>query len=433
MAARWYKVLTLFLLMFVVLNSVGCSTPARPPALEPGGVAAADVPREMPQFVDQSLLDQQVAGNNDFAFDLYRSLHMKDGNLFYSPYSISVALAMVYAGARSETEAQMSATLHYVLPQDQLHPLFNLLDQTLTTSEGDEPGFQLAVANSLWGQDQFPFLPDFLNLIARNYGAGIQLVDFTSSASCEAARQAINDWVSQQTNEKIKDLLPEGMLTDLTRLVLVNAIYFKGEWQDPFTNGTADVPFILSGGQEINVPTMSRRALTPYFQGEGYQAVALPYKGDRAEMIIVMPDPGQFSEFEQTLDREVFDRILAGLESGDVKLFLPKFHFDYSIDLNGSLAEMGMPAAFDPRRADFSGIYDQESEPRNLFIAHIAHKAFVAVDEIGTEAAAATGVVMEIESMPTVLLIDHPFIFIIRDRQTGSVLFVGRVLDPRTP
>jgi serpin B len=398
-----------------------------------GKVVVAEVQRETPQFMDQSLLDQQVAANNDFAFDLYRSLHLEDGNLFYSPYSISLALAMTYAGARGETEKQMSATLHYVLPKDRLHPVFNMLDQSLKTSESDDPSFQLDVTNSLWGQDQFPFLPDFLTLIARNYGAGVRLVDFTSDANREAARQTINDWVSQQTNKKIKELLPQGMLNDFTRLILVNAIYFKGEWQDPFESGTSDAPFILPDGQQVKVPTMSRRAHAPYFQGDGYQAVGLPYKGGRAEMIIVMPDPGKFSEFEQTLDQKSFDRILAGLGNNDVKLYMPKFHFEYSKDMKDSLAGMGMPAAFDPGQADFSGIYDQKIEPNNLFISHIAHKAFVAVDEKGTEAAAATGAVMEMASMPVMLRIDHPFIFVIRDRQTGSILFVGRVLDPRTP
>jgi serpin B len=414
--------------VLVIINIVGCSAPARSKVK----VAVAEVQREKPQLIDQSLLDQQVAANNDFAFDLYRSLYLENGNLFYSPYSISIAVAMAYAGARGETEQQMGATMHYVLPQDQLHPVFNVLDQSLNTSDGDETGFQLDVANSLWGQDQFPFLPDFLTLIARNYGAGVRLVDFTSNAHREAARQTINDWVSQQTNKKIKELLPREMLNDLTRLILVNAIYFKGEWQDPFENGTSDAPFILPDGQQVNVPTMSRRADAPYVQGDGYQAVGLPYKGDRAEMIIMMPDPDRFSEFEQTLDQKLFDRILARLENRDVKLYMPKFHFEFSKDMKDNLEGMGMPAAFDPDQADFSGIYDQKLEP-NLFISHIAHKAFVAVDEKGTEAAAATGLVAEMVSMPVTLSIDHPFIFIIRDPQTGSILFVGRVLDPRTP
>jgi serpin B len=259
------------------------------------------------------------------------------------------------------------------------------------------------------------------------------LVDFTSNAKREAARRTINDWVSQQTNEKITELLPQGMLTEMTRLILVNAIYFKGEWQDYFENGTSDAPFHLLDDQVVNVSTMSRRAETPYFQGDGYQAVGLLYKGDRAEMIIMMPAPGEFSEFEQALDQQLFGRILAGLKDSDVKLYMPKFRFEYSKDIKDNLKEMGMVAAFDPGQADFSGIYDQKIEPNNLFISHIVHKAFVSVDEKGTEAAAATGVVAEIESLPVLLRIDHPFLFVIRDRQTGSILFVGRVLDPRTP
>jgi serpin B len=455
MSARWVKARSLFLFVLLTLSVVGCSAPADLPDLKPGEIktadydpaetkepdargsngkiAAAEVQRETPLFADQSLFDQQVAANNDFAFDLYRSLRPDDGNLFYSPYSISIAVAMAYAGARHETEKQMSETLHYILPQDQLHQVFNLLDQSLNASGGDELSFQLDVVNSLWGQDGFPFLPDFLTLIARNYGAGVRLVDFTYDTNREAARRTINDWVSQQTNDKIKELLPKEMLTDMTRLILVNAIYFKGEWQDYFENGTADAPFTFLDGQEVSVPTMSRRAVTPYLQGDGYQVIRLPYKGGRAEMIIMLPDPGKFSEFEQTLDQESFDRILAELNDSDVKLYMPKFQFEYSKDMKDTLKGMGMPAAFDPLQADFSGIYDRKIESRNLFISHIAHKAFVSVDEKGTEAAAATGVVAEIESMPVMLRIDHPFIFVIRDRQTGSILFLGRVLDPRTP
>ncbi len=424
MAARGYKFFSQFLLVVLILNLVGCSTVNVK-------IAASDIQREVPQSVDQSLYAQQVAANNDFAFDLYRTSSSEDGNLFYSPYSISASLAMAYAGARSETEKQTSVTLHYILPQDQLHRVFNVLDQSLNTSPSDESSFQLKAANSLWGQDQFPFLPDFLDVIARNYGTGVRLVDFTSDEKREAARRTINDWVSQQTSQKIKDLLPQAMINDLTRLILINAIYFKGEWQDPFRSDTKDAPFTVSSGQQVEVPTMSRRADAPYFQGEGFQAVSLPYKGDRVEMIVIMPEPGKFSEFEQSLDRTSFDQILAGLKTYDVKLYLPKYNFEYSKDLKDILEKMGMPAAFDPEQADFSGIYDQKIEPRNLFISHVAHKAFIAVDEKGTEAAAATGIIMEIVSMPVTLHIDHPFIFAIRDRQTGSILFVGRVLDPR--
>ncbi len=424
MDARWHKTLTLYVLVICVLSSVGCV----PVNVK---IASVEIPREAPPSTDQNLLAQQVTGNNDFAFDLYQSLRQEDGNLFYSPFSISIAMAGASAGARGETEKQMTATLHFVLPPVQLHPVFNALDQSLNTSASDKSSFQLKAVNSLWGQDQFPFLSEFLALMARNYGTGVRLVDFKSDASREAARRTINDWVSQQTNQKVKDLLAQDMLNDLTRLILVNAIYFKGEWQDPFENGTRDASFTLSGGQQVDVPTMSRRADAPYFRGGSFQAVALPYKGDRVEMIVMLPDPGRFSEFEQKFDRATFDSILAGLKIYDVKLYLPKFHFEYSQDMKDILEKMGMPAAFDPDQADFSGIYDQKIEPRKLFISHISHKAFVAVDEKGTEAAAASGIVWEQVSMAVTLHVDHPFVFAIRDRQTGSILFMGRVLDPR--
>ncbi len=280
-------------------------------------------------------------------------------------------------------------------------------------------------------QDQFPFLPDYLSLIARNYGAGIRLADFTSDSNREAARQTINGWVSQQTQDKIKELLPDGMLDEFTRLVLVNAIYFKGEWQGPFEDGTNDAPFTLLDGGQVSVPTMSRRTMTPYFKGDGYQAVALPYKGDQAEMVVVLPNTGAFAGFEETLNQAKLDHILAGLQDSDVKLYLPRFKFEFGADMKDVLSQMGMPASFDPSTADFSGIYDQSKEPLNLYISHIAHKAFVAVDEKGAEAAAATGITVGIVSMPIELRVDHPFFFVIRDRQTGSILFVGRVLNPK--
>ena len=428
MATRRYPVLALCLLVLASLTLAGCSKTAGASVK----IALAEVPRESPQL-DQGLLDQQVAANNEFAFDLYRNLAQKDGNLFYSPYSISAAVAMAFAGARGETEQQMMATMRYALPQPQLHQVFNQLDQSLNSTGGEAGGYQLVVANSLWGQDGFPFRADFLELIARNYGAGVRLVDFTSGAKREAARQEINNWVSEQTNDKIKDLLRKEMLNDFTRLVLVNAIYFKAEWAEPFFRPyTADAPFTLLSGEPVEVPTMADDIGADYFQGDGFQAVGLAYKGDRAEMIVIMPEPGTFAEFEAALDRATFDRILEGLEPRIVKLYLPKFQFEYSQDLDTSLAEMGMPVAF-TGLADFTGLYDPAGLPP-LYISKIAHKTSITVDEIGTEASAATGVTMELMAghlNELNLKIDHPFIFAIRDRQTGTILFVGRMVDPR--
>jgi serpin B len=428
MATRKYTVLALFLLVLTSFTLVGCSKTSAANVK----MALAEVPRESPQL-DQGLLDQQVAANNEFAFDLYRNLAQKDGNLFYSPYSVSLAVVMAFAGARGETEQQIMATMRYALPQPQLHQAFNQLDQSLNSPEGEASRFQLAVANSLWGQDGFPFRADFLELIARNYGAGVRLVDFTSDAKREAARQAINKWVSQLTNDQIKDLLSKGMLDDLTRLVLVNAIYFKAEWlQSFFESYTTDAPFTLLSGEQVEVPTMADVISVDYFQGDGFQAIGLAYKGDRAEMIVILPEPGTITAFEAALDRATFDRILEGFERKYIKLYLPKFQFEYSQDLDPSLAEMGMPVAFTDQ-ADFSGLYDPAGLPP-LYISKIVHKTFIAVDEIGTEAAAATGVTMKAMALivPALeLKIDHPFIFAIRDRQTGTILFVGRMVDPR--
>ena len=440
MRAKRYWVLTVCLLIFLIIPSAGCSLLAEK---APFGLSVAEVPREISPSVDADLLDQQVNANNDFAFDLYQSLRLEDGNLVYSPYSISTALAMVYAGARGETEAQMSQALHYVLPQEQLHPVFNLLDQTLTALGDSDDDFQLHIANSLWGQDEYPFLPDFLDLLARNYGAEIHLVDFTSSRDREAARQAINAWVSQQTNNRIKNLLAEGSLSEETRLVLVNAIYTKGKWSMPFEND-GDYPFTLLDGQQVNVPTMLRRSNTDYYLGNGCQVVVLPYESynqrSRAEMIIVMPDPGTFVEFEQSFDQFALDRILYWLQRDIVHLYIPGFEFDYKLDLSATLAGMGMKEAFDPFGADLSGMYDQSSVPFNLAISNVIHQAHVLVDDEGTEAWAATGIIVTevIEGRgdmdePLEIHIDHPFIFLIRDAATGSILFMGRVLDPRSP
>jgi serpin B len=392
----------------------------------------SNIQRETSPAADAQELKELAAGNSTFAFDLYQALRGEPGNLFYSPYSLSVALAMTYAGARGETESQMAATLHYTLPQEQLHPAFNALDMALAGAGDQQDGaFQLNVANSLWGQQGFPFRQEFLDLLAKNYASGLRLVDYIDEAQREQARQAINNWVSAATHGKIDELFEKGILTDATRLVLANAIYFKGEWSEPFLNGTQEAPFTRLDGSQVSVPTMSRRATTPYTAGEDFQAVDLPYKGGRVAMLVLLPAAGQFEAFESRLNQEQAQAILQDLEASDVKLYMPKFQFSAEYTLEETLKAMGMPDAFDMQRADFSGMYDRQKAGGNLYLSHVVHKAFVAVDEIGTEAAAASGVVAEIESMPVELRIDRPFIFLIHDLQTGTILFAGRVVNPR--
>jgi serpin B len=332
---------------------------------------------------------------------------------------------MAYAGARGETEAQMRATMHYDLPPDKLHPAYNALDLALA-APGDEVAFTLRTANSLWGQADFTFRPEFLDVLAVNYGAGLRLADYKDEAAREQARQAINAWVARETEDKITELFKPGVLTQDTRLVLANALYFQGLWETPFAPSSPESPFTLRSGEVVSVTTMGRRATTPYAAGEDFQAVALPYQGGRAEMLVLVPK-GDLADFEATLSAERLSEIAAALEPQDVKLYLPRFSFGSELSLAETLRALGMPDAFDEQRADFSGMTDEAP----LVLKHVVHQAVVAVDELGTEAAAATGIVAEIVSMPAEVRADRPFVFVIRDRVTGTALFVGRVVDPR--
>jgi serpin B len=393
----------------------------------------SDKPREAsPQVMDSDLADL-VKGNNNFAFALYQQLFSGNENVFYSPYSISIALAMTYAGAKGQTADQMAQVMHFLLPADRLHPAFNKLALELESrskAEGIPPDqvFQLSVANSLWGQTGFSFEKDFLDVLARNYGAGMRLVDYKKDA--EAARKTINDWVSQSTNQKIKDIVPEGALDALTRLVLANAVYFKAAWLHPFgPDATRPGAFHLLDETTVDVPMMHEQAAMSSMQGEGYRAVELGYVGWQLSMLILLPDEGQFGDVEARLDAEMVNTTLAAMQYGEVILTLPKFKFEWSLGLVDGLRALGMKDAFDPASADFSGM----DGARDLFLSNVLHKAFVAVDEAGTEAAAATASVMPasaIPSSPTEFVIDRPFFFLIRDDPTGTILFLGRVTNP---
>jgi serpin B len=373
-----------------------------------------------------------VDGNNTFALDLYRALRDNDGNLIFSPFSVSLAVAMTYAGARAETETQMANALHFDLPQDRLHPAFNALElnliQSAETQTEDRKPLQLNIANAVWAEQSYPFLPAFLDSLALNYGAGVRLADFINAA--ESARREINTWVGDQTNDKIKDLIPEGVITHFTRMVLVNAIYFKADWLDPFDpDSTVDMPFHLLDGSEVSAPTMNQGMHIPYARGDGWQAIELTYAGESAAMDVIVPDEGRFEQFESNLDGETVSVILAGLQPAAVQLALPKFEFTTQFGLVEPLKTLGMTDAFDPERADFTGMTDR----RELVISDIVHQAFVAVDEEGTEAAAATAVIVGVTSAPLfdiTLTIDRPFMFMIRDLESGQILFIGRVLDP---
>jgi len=396
------------------------------------GVAESSRAREKNPSVNQADIDSLVDGNNAFGLDLYQSLRDRDENLILSPFSISLALAMTYSGAKGETEAQMADVLNFP-SQQETHPAFNALDLALEDTgivlDKDQEPMQLDIANAVFAEQTFTFLPDFLDTLSVNYGAGIRLMDFVNNPN--PSRKEINQWVSDETKDKINDLLPEDSITTDTKMVLVNAIYFKADWLSPFdANDTYDGTFKLLDGSEVTVPMMGQRMSIPYFVGDGYAAAEIPYAGESAAMTLLVPDEGRFEEIESQLDGAMFDQMLSNLAPADVTLQMPKFEYESAFMLSDTLANMGMPHAFDSDLADFSGMTDQQA----LYIGNVIHKAFVAVDEEGTEAAAATAVIMEgaTAMMPdNMLVIDRPFIYFIRDLESGQILFIGRVLNPK--
>lgn len=410
----------------VLVSLVGCGQSAVV------GIAHSDKQRITSPDVSSSDLNSLVDGNSEFAFDLYQALKGEKGNLFYSPYSISLALAMTYAGARNQTEHQMANTLHFILTQERLHPAFNGLDQQLASrGEGakgkDEKGFRLNIVNAIWGQNDYKFLSGFLDVLAENYGAGLRLLDFVNSP--EESRVTINDWVSDQTEGKIKDLIPQGVIDELTRLILTNAIYFNAAWLNPFSKDmTHDGTFHLLEGSDVTVPMMTQTNSFNYTKGERYQAVELLYDGGELSMVVLLPNSGQFENFQDSLNAGLVDQIMSDLKYRQVNLTMPKFKFESEVGLADTLAAMGMPVAFSDE-ADFSGMTGN----LELQITDVLHKAFVSVDEAGTEAAAATAVVVGITSapeQPVQVSVDRPFIFLIRDIETGTILFVGRIMSP---
>jgi len=425
MNRKLIAVLALVLLL-PVIASIQLAQPAA------GEVLKSD--RERITSLDVSASEQVllVEGNSAFAFNLYQALKEEDGNLFYSPYSISLALAMTYAGARGETTQQIADTLQFLVVQDRLHPAFNWLDAELASrGEGaagkDGEGFRLNIANAIWGQKDYEFLSDFLDVLAENYGAGLRILDFINET--EQSRLAINDWVSDQTEGRIEDLIPPGAIDVLTRLVLTNAIYFNAAWEHPFdVDMTANSPFYLLDGGQVIVPMMKQTESFGYTKGEGYQAVELRYDGGELSMVVFLPEAGQFEAFEEGLQAQQIRGIISDLQFTEVALTMPQFEFDSECSLKDTLAGMGMPVAFSSA-ADFSGMTGKPE----LFISDVVHNAFVAVDEAGTEAAAATAVIMKLTSVPeppVEVTIDRPFIFLIRDIETGAILFIGRVMNP---
>ena len=365
---------------------------------------------------------------NQFAFDLYGQLRERPGNLFFSPASISTALAMVYAGARGETEAEMARTLHFELADERLLAGFATLSQALNS---DGRGYHLTTANRLWGQKSFTFRPDYLQLTREQFGAELFPLDFAKS---EPARQTINRWVMRQTNDKIPDLIPPGVLDAMTRLVLTNAIYFKGDWEHEFPkSATQDAPFQLSSEQEVQAPLMHQERRFAYAENDDAQVVALPYGNYDLSLFVLLPkEIDGLPEIESELTAENFGKRTAEMDERIVRLWLPKFKTTSQFSLVDALRSLGMTLVFTDD-SDLSGIASSEE----LKISAVIHKAYVDVNEEGTEAAAATAVALAPAAAPirepeepVVFRADHPFLFLIRHNSTGAILFLGRMSAP---
>ncbi len=381
--------------------------------------------------VSQSQIDEIVSDNNNFAVDLYKELASGDQNVFFSPFSISMALAMTYGGARNETANEMKKVLHFTLNDTMVHVAFNSLDLKLRS----QSSVKLAPVNQAWGRGDVKFQAGYLDLLAVNYGSEMRILDFARDP--EGSRLTINGWVADNTNNKILELLPKGSIGDLTALVLTNAIYFLGDWHYQFNNDlTTDKSFFLENGTSVNVPMMSFREngekiKLNYTRTQYCTAVELPYKGDNISMVVVLPSDSNLTKFEHELTKERIAEITSGFYASDLYVELPRFSFtSNTIRLKNALQKLGMEKAF-TEGADFSGIAGPDYP---MAIGDVYHKAYIKVDEKGTEAAAATAVVVVVTTTngpdKHSFIADRPFFFMIRDRVSNSILFMGRITDP---
>jgi serpin B len=425
-----------------------------------GGDMEAKRTRVSDPEVDSKTLETLVRGNSTFGFDLYQRLRAErtNENVVYSPYNLSTVLAMLYAGAEGKTAKQMSRALHFELSQQQLHPAFNALDQSLQASVSTEPasrgelkpkgkkgeqetngekankkkGDALHTAHAVWAQENYSIRDDYLDTLGAHYGSSVQSANFKTSAG-EAAER-INKWVREATADQIDELVSKDALGSKTRLVLTAAIYLRAQWKTTFDEKTTEeADFQTLGGDTTTVEMMHQKLRQGYgyAEGEQYRAVELPYRGNQLSMVVVLPDEGAFQKVEKKLDAEFASTIFDQISPSSVDLKLPKFDFSTKFSARSMLQQMGMKRAFS-KSAEFGGI---SSETPPLMVSDVVHKARITVDETGTEAAAASGVTMEATSMPMQepdyqkVTVDRPFMAMIRHRETDTVLFAGRIVD----
>ncbi|MDL5360370.1 serpin family protein [Halalkalicoccus sp. NIPERK01] len=389
------------------------------------GVAAADV--------DTDELRRVVEGNVGFGLAMLRELAAAEPteNLLVSPASVGFALGMTYAGARGETATRIAETLRF---PDDPHSAHQQLQYELNERAAavDDGEFELAVANAVWGLEGYPYREEYLELLETRYGAGLRTVDFVGDP--EGAREEIDEWVAERTNDRIDELFPDGAFDRYTRLVLTNAIYLLADWHHQFDRGdTREEEFTTLEGRATEVPLMRQTETFPYVEADGHQLVELPYVEGEVGMVVLLPAEGEFEEIEAEVTADRLAEFVDALDEAEGEVVLPRFEFESGFSLTDLLSEMGMGVAFDPDAANFDGIAPLDELEGNLFIDDVVHEAYVAVDEEGTEAAAATGVEVGVDSAPALdfrMVADRPFLFLIRDRITGAVLFLGRVVDP---
>ncbi len=420
----------IFAVVFLVLFITGCST--TPPSVIPPAKEMA--PTGNPT-ADQNELTTLVQGNSEFGLDILRLLRKENDNVIFSPLSISTALAMAESGAREDTLSQMRDTLHINLPEEKLHPLYHRLNTTLeenakNSSAPSEFDYELAISNALWGDKNESFLKEYLDIMDTHYDSGLTLMDFMNAP--DESRIKINRWVEEQTHEKIKDLLAEGSINSATSLVITNTVYLKAAWQEPFQEeNTRNADFYLLDKSPVSVPFMQNTADYAYSKESGadaYTAVVLPCKEGKLAMLVIMPDDPE--TFIENLNAEKLQQIRQSMNYTHLNLSFPKYKNESSFSLATPLQQLGMKNAFDPLLADFSGMTGK----RSLYISDAIHKAFIDVDEKGTEAAAATAIIIAKSAMPgnepITAKFDHPFIYFMMDQETQSILFMGQMSDP---
>ena len=378
---------------------------------------------------DETVATVAVRGNNAFALDLYGKLAQKapaTGNVFFSPYSISSNLGLAYSGSQGATTHQLARAMQLNVSPQALPASWAALRQSLDKRTKTDGGYQLTTANAVWGQQGLGFRPEFVELVKNGFAAEVRELNF--KADPEKARTAINTWVSEETRGKFPQLLSPGAVNAGTEVVLTNAVYCKAAWQRPFPKkATEEAPFFVKPEQTVKVPLMKLTGAFSHYKGKDFQLLELPYLGGELSMIVLLPDrKNGLPQLEQSLTFANLNDWLSRLKKQDVQVLLPRFKINYDTELREVLSALGMGVAFS-LEADFTGMTGK----KNFHLSAVMHKAYVSVNEEGTEAAAATASFVERSiELPAAFRADHPFVFLLRDTRNGCILFMGRLVNP---